>query len=209
MTEETQITEEPQLTTEPENGEQATEAFEDTQRGGPAFNAIRDQLVEERQRRIDLEEKLKKDAEAAELKSLEEQDKWKEIAEKHKAEFEKKEAEMLELKLTTAAIKAGAQDDVIIDGICRRYSGPTDGIEAYIEQFKKDKPHLFTQQMPAAENPAQGARSAGGNTAEQDWAVKRQKLRDPLLPDTERRKINSELLAYIGENQGKTPWQDD
>ncbi len=108
----------------------------------------------ESQKRRLAQEKLQKEKEAAEKKTLEEQGKFKELAEKAegkaKAAEERQARVLINAELRVAAIQAGIVDPKDAVALCDRSSlkigedGETvEGVTEAVDALKKAKPYLF------------------------------------------------------------------
>ena len=184
----------------------------ETLRESKAFQAVTEQVKQERARAQELEEKLnqilateEERKKAEEAKALEERGEYQTIIAKREAEFETREQqyrrELTQLKLETELTKQGCVDDLVISGAFAGYDNKTD-ISEYVAALKEKNPHHFAEpRMGAASAPAQGGNSGGiaGPTIEQVKACEKSDNRE------ERGKARAFLRRYHEEN-GKYPY---
>lgn len=127
-----------------------------------------------REAALSAELKAFQDAKAKEVEAqMAEQGKWKEIAEKAKADAEKlaKDFAARERRLTLEAKLAGIHDEYAREGAIARCPADSN-IEAYVAQLQKDAAHLFKAPGLPGTTPAQAGQSGGQSSSLEERAKK-------------------------------------
>jgi len=177
----------------------------------PAFLAVKEQAVKERQAREALEARLaeieasetqrKKAAEQAELEA---KGNYEEALNRLRAESEAKEREW-KMQLTEQQIRAemarvGGVDELLIRGAVAGY---TEGdVAEYVAALREKNPRLFAEQgITRASSPAQGS-SSGAKTMPSIDEVKAWEASD----DKDKRARAREFLAAYRREHGAYPY---